>query len=289
MWWAGRILIGVLQPVPVEALSRLGAAGGRGFGRLHRPLHQAVCRQLERRLGVEPGVARALADAQFEHLGRTVAECSRLPELAAQGDARVELRPQDAARLRGLRDRHGGLIVAAGHLGNWELMAARLAQELQPAVVFARGPADPRWAAWWRGVRRRVGIETFDRGLPPWRWRRLRRQRPAVGFLVDQATDVEGEPVPFFGAPAFTPNAPVRLARRTGWPVVVATAERRADGRHRVHVDFLEPLPRDHLLATISVRLEDRIRARPDQWPWVHDRWRAPVDPAPRGDSPGGP
>jgi len=273
VWILGRGFAHAAAMLPRFVALAGGRAGGRVAGRLAVPLRQRAVVHLVERLGVGPNEARRIADAMFEHLGVMVAELARLPRLAALGDAYVALDPDAARRFRAACADRGGVIVAAGHVGNWELMAARLAREVTPAVAFGRAPADPRWAAWGQAVRRSVGVRTFDRGTSLWEWRQVRRRRPAVGFLVDQNTRVPSVELPFFGAPARTPTAPARLAQRTGWPVVVATAARRPGGGHRVQLDWLEGLAGIDLLRAINRRLEARIGEQPEGWVWFHDRW----------------
>jgi len=81
--------------------------------------------------------------------------------------------------------------------------------------------------------------------------------------------------VPFFGREAFTPVAAAAIALRTGAPVVVGSIRRLRGGGHEVTVEPCA-LPADPRAATalITGRLEERVRQRPSQWVWFHERWR---------------
>jgi KDO2-lipid IV(A) lauroyltransferase len=100
-----------------------------------------------------------------------------------------------------------------------------------------------------------------------------------VGILLDQnATRAEGVFVPFFGAPASTSKGLALLALRTGAPVVPIFLRREPGGRHCVDVGPALPPPPDHQIATYTAAfnrvLEAAIRRAPEQWLWMHDRWR---------------
>lgn len=282
-WVLGRALLAVAGALPDAGGRAIGRQLGAAFGRASPARTERAVATIRARLDVDTVEAKRIARAMWRELGQIGFEAAVAPRLAARGDAYVELSSADRQRLLALRDRAGGLIVASGHVGSWELMAARLASELSPALVFVRGPADPRWADWLNARRRALGLVTAERGGSAWPLRALRRAAdlglgdpPTVGFLVDQATRVPCVPVPFFGVPAPTPTAPARLHARTGWPVVVATAARRADGGHRVQIDPLDQVAAPELPSAINAALERRIRARSEAWIWFHDRWRDP-------------
>ena len=103
----------------------------------------------------------------------------------------------------------------------------------------------------------------------------------AVGILIDQDTKVAGHFVPFFGREAFTPRAAGDLAARLGCPMIFGCCVRVAPGLHRM---VLRPVtvPRtgdreaDSLALTAAATraIEEEIRKRPEQWVWMHERWR---------------
>jgi KDO2-lipid IV(A) lauroyltransferase len=101
-----------------------------------------------------------------------------------------------------------------------------------------------------------------------------------MAFLIDQDTKTAGDYVPFFGRPAFTPTTPAALALRTGSPVIFCWHHRRGK-RHQITVERLTyERSGDHqrdvlaLTAMLTARLESVIRAAPEQWVWMHRRWR---------------
>ena len=126
--------------------------------------------------------------------------------------------------------------------------------------------------------RRRFGTETLERGAPGAARRLLRvlRAGGALGMLIDQDTRVEGVWVPFFGRPAFTPVGAAKIALRQGAAVVPAFIERLADGTHLARIHPPLDLPADEVEATalMTQAIEEQIRRVPEQWVWMHRRWR---------------
>ena len=101
-----------------------------------------------------------------------------------------------------------------------------------------------------------------------------------MAFLIDQDTETAGVYVPFFGRSAFTPTTPAALALRTGAPVIFCWHHRRGKQHkitiERIHYSLTGNTERDVLALTVilTARLESVIRTVPEQWVWVHKRWR---------------
>jgi KDO2-lipid IV(A) lauroyltransferase len=135
----------------------------------------------------------------------------------------------------------------------------------------------------WMGVRARFGmgfVAVRDAALTI---HRLLRRGRAVAMVIDQHMPPgRGLVVPFFGRPASTTHAPALLAYTTRAPIVPVSVERLPGGRHRVRLDPPLVADRDRgreeevlrLTRTLNQWLEDRIRERPDQWLWIHRRWK---------------
>jgi KDO2-lipid IV(A) lauroyltransferase len=127
--------------------------------------------------------------------------------------------------------------------------------------------------------RRRSGVEliTKRQALPAMR-DALRRGR-VVGVLLDQnASRTEGVFVPFFGTPASTSRALAVLSLRTGAPVVPIFIRRADGGRHCVAADLPIPAPETgdvtDYTAAFNRSIEAAIRRAPEQWFWLHRRWK---------------
>ncbi len=183
----------------------------------------------------------------------------------------------DAALARGK-----GVVFISGHVGNWELLARRVALAGYPCQTIAKETTDPRTTALIEKFRASSKLKSIWRGQPGAARFMLRALRDGqiLGMLIDQDTDVQSVWVPFFGRPAKTPRAAADLALRTGAAVVVGFCQRAADGRYRVVMRELSTLGLDAvgLTAALSQQIEAAIREAPEQWVWMHRRWKSPPE-----------
>jgi KDO2-lipid IV(A) lauroyltransferase len=112
--------------------------------------------------------------------------------------------------------------------------------------------------------------------------RRLINEGKAFGVLVDQDTSVDGVFAHFLGRPAYSPSGPLRIALRYDIPTFVMFTARQPDNTHRVIISdrlvFEKSGDSDADLVRAVTRanaiLSDAILAYPEQWVWMHRRWR---------------
>jgi KDO2-lipid IV(A) lauroyltransferase len=180
-------------------------------------------------------------------------------------------------RVEALRAAGRGVLIVTGHCGNWELLAAAINCRGLGMRVVARALDEPELQELLVALRDRFGSRTIERGRPGAARELLRALREgALGMLIDQDTRVEGVWVPFFGRPAYTPVGAARIALKQDAAVVPSFIERLPDGRHLAR--FLPPLdlPDDETEATalMTAAIEAQIRRVPEQWVWMHRRWR---------------
>jgi KDO2-lipid IV(A) lauroyltransferase len=235
---------------------------------------------------------RRLLQANARHFGAMLAEVGWLlqasPEQVGdlceiQGREHID-RPLQAGT---------GVVLITGHCGNWELLNARLGVAGIPLTIAVRSIYDPRLDNVATTLRSRFGTDVVARGREA--GRRLASALIAnrvVGLLIDQdIRDIPGVFVDFFGHPARTPSGAASLALHRGCPVVPAFGHRRADGSHIVEVG--PPLPEPgpgstedrvrELTAAATAAIERQVRSHPEQWVWLHRRWRT-QPPTPGGD-----
>jgi Kdo2-lipid IVA lauroyltransferase/acyltransferase len=203
----------------------------------------------------------------------TLIEILWLPNLNAETCAQT-------TTIEGLENLHPGegMIGITGHCGNWEWIAHAIALRT-PVTVLHRERDEVEMNRFVTTLRTHVGITTIDRGSTAAGREMVRalRNGSILAFLIDQNIRAESIKVPFFGRPALTPIGPARLAVRMGVPITRMFIERR-DGM--LHIRILEPLvvsPDDDpvaLTARLTADIEAQIRRVPEQWVWMHDRWR---------------
>jgi len=197
-------------------------------------------------------------------------------------DELVEVHPS-IARLDEALALGRGAIVATAHIGDWELLAARLVRRGHAgAVVGLRRANDPS-SMWIEAARARHGVRTIPQSAPPRELLDVLARGGVLGILCDlDARRLDGMELPFLGHPARTLTAPAALARASRAPVVPVRCVRRASARYELlcdeplefAVDLGRDLARRRFLEALNATYASWIRADPEQWAWHQDRWK---------------
>ena len=238
-----------------------------------------------------------LAAAHYGHLWRLAGEFLRFRWLSPARKLAL-VRVENVEAFLAARVQGKGVLILTGHLGNWEVATlAGIANfpEMRGRFHFVRRAIKPMWLD--RLVTRRfneAGFGVFPkRGSLDAMLERLERG-DAIVFPFDQhARPPDGIEVDFFGHPAWTFKSLAIIALATGAPVLPAASWREPDGRHVLR--FEEPLApiecentgeaiRRNTRAYNKV-LEGLIVRHPEQWYWVHRRWKHVAKKAPRRGS----
>lgn len=267
---------------------RLELALGRALGRLALrvdPKRRRIAEEnLSRCLPDRPPEARRrLLEANYEHYGVLALELlhmfSPLPGHYRRYARRIAVL-EGFEHWKRASDKGKGLIFASCHLGNWEMMVAMGALHGIPLTMVTRH-LKPEWLHR-RVERARLSVAVKaayqPRTLPT--LMRALRNGESVGFVIDQyAPPPMGVPARFFGATVDTLGAVGPLAQRTGAAVVPVSTRRDEDGI--VHVVIEPELDLGEALAdqrrstqALADRVEAWIRACPEQWLWVHRRFK---------------
>lgn len=177
----------------------------------------------------------------------------------------------------------GGVVGLTGHLSNWELMGGYVARRLGGIAVLATVAYDENFNRAVVNWRRRLGVRTIYRTEPaavPLRWL---RDGNFLGILADQnIASLPSVTVDFLGRPARTPVGPALLARRARVPIIPMFVVRERDHTYRMVVE--RPVVPSGAKNVKQALAEDTeawskavarwVRRYPEQWVWVHDRWR---------------
>jgi KDO2-lipid IV(A) lauroyltransferase len=221
------------------------------------------------------------------HFGLMLAEVARLWR-AGPGYVEAVCEIEGLGHLQRALESGRGVMFVTAHCGNWELLSARMPMAGIPLITAVRELNDPRLNRLVTASRTRFGTEVVPRG--PAAGRQLARalgRNKVCGLLIDQdIRDVPGVFVPFFGRPAWTPSGAATLSIRMKCPIVAGFIHRRPDGSHKAEFD--PPLAEPNggtledqvqeLTAAATTAIERQIRAHPEQWVWMHRRWRRQPD-----------
>jgi len=227
----------------------------------------------------------------FQNLGRLLVEFTHFPQLNKANIAQFVVHDGLDNYLEGLK-RGRGVIFMTAHFGAWELSSFAHAVYGFPLKFIVRPIDNPRVEALISGYRTASGNVPIDRRSAGRDVLKALRQNEAVGILFDQnTTRSEGVFAEFFGIPAATTPAIALFALRTGAAVVPGFLIWDAElQKHRLRLDppvqliDTGDLDRDVLENTrlFNKILEGYIRKYPDQWLWIHRRWKT----RPEGDPP---
>ena len=233
--------------------------------------------------------ARILAGV-WDNLARTTMDYAFLQELVAEFDPDrpkgTRLEHHGMEHVIALRDSGKPGIVFGAHLGNWELAAAVGRKLGVPITALYRPPTNPYVA---REIeRRRAFVDQLvvsGRGAAFQVAAALQGGRH-IGVIIDQRL-AGGVELPFFGRPAMSNPIIGILARHFECPVHGARAVRLPGGRFHLEFTPAIDLPRDRkgrvdsdaTNRIVHGMVEDWVRQNPEQWLWVHDRWKKPDGP----------
>jgi KDO2-lipid IV(A) lauroyltransferase len=210
----------------------------------------------------------------FDGLTRTSIEYRYLRRFLSEPD-RIEVvgaEHLDAARAAGK-----GAVLATGHFGNWETIRVGLAQQGWPPALIYRAFNNPLFDEFSRGLMEVVEAPIFHKG------RRgslgmLRHVRDGGAALILTDQRFTGAPdVPFFGRPAQTSLGAAEIALNYGAALLPVRGERLGrSSRFRVVVEpalSVEGRTAEQVTGEINARLESWVRANPEQYFWMHNRW----------------
>jgi Kdo2-lipid IVA lauroyltransferase/acyltransferase len=222
----------------------------------------------------------------WENLGRTGTEYAQLDRifdsnhLGPVPGGRIQANGFD--ELLALRDSGKAAIIFSAHCGNWELLPIGATRHGLPVVVFYRPPNNPFAAELVARIRSRSVARLLPKGLLGTVAAANALERgETLGMLVDQHHGL-GMELPFFGRSARTAVTLAKLARRFRCPVHGAFVERLAGARFRLtllpplQIKWTEDAEEDicAVMTEVNRTIEDWVRAHPEQWLWLHRRWR---------------
>ncbi len=208
-------------------------------------------------------------------LTRSIVELMRYPLLDQEGSRIIEISGRE--HLEASLAAGQGAIIVSAHFGNWELMGATLAREFGRVSALVQTPSKDAFARLFIEYRAMVGGRTISNTGPQSIRAALRALRAGemLMLLVDQHGPAREATATFLGQRVWVPLGPFTLARRTGAAIVPARMVRGPGDRHRLILEpalDLDPDPQVNAQQIVD-RYQAWIRANPDHWLWVHNRW----------------
>jgi Kdo2-lipid IVA lauroyltransferase/acyltransferase len=223
----------------------------------------------------------------FENLGRVLGELSQIhkydrEKLAAMID--FELDDESKAVYARNKSEGRGVLVTTGHLGNWEILVLGFAALYEPMSYLARPLDNPKIDDMLTERRTRFGNNPINKTNSAMLAIKILREGGILGILSDvNAHPKEGVFVPFFGHQACTASGAAMLAIRANAMIYPTFCVWDALSKKYkiVHGSLLEPVitadRKQDIVATTALftaEIEKIVRAYPEQWMWIHKRWK---------------
>jgi len=220
---------------------------------------------------------REVAKEVYRHFGRIIADF-------VQTSQRTDQEVLDSMEVIGMEHLHeaearnNGIIAITGHFGSWERMAQWLHATGRHITVITRdanqGVLDERV----KQMRKGAGMDLLSRGSAARGALIALKRNKIVGILPDQNSDEIF--VPFFGKQTGYVRGPGILRQSTGSPMLTVYAFRTGPGKYRMEISpIVEPEPGydevEGIARALSKELEKAVRKAPEQWLWMHDRWKS--------------
>ena len=227
----------------------------------------------------------AIVDGVFHNLARSLAVFAKLPRHNAQNISEL-IRYEGLEYFEEAKRRGKGVLFATAHMGNWELSAYAHGIMTEPMNVVVRPLDNVAVDAFVEARRESKGNRIIAKKDAARQILKALKKNEAVGILIDQNVSLdEGEFIDFLGKPACAGTAFARLAAHTGAAVIPGFALWSAtEQRYILKFYPLVEITGDALEDTRRVHavIEQVIKDNPDQWLWLHRRWktRPPGEPS---------
>ena len=277
-FWLALVLLKTMEWAPLPISRAIGGGAARLLDLALPRLRRVGLRNLEMAFPEWDAVASArVIDGVFRSIGRVLTAFARFPRIRQENVAQW-IRYEGYEHFENALRRGRGVMFATAHLGNWELSAYAHALLTAPMHVLVRPLDNPRIDALVERRRalsgnRVISKRDFTRTI----FQALKKNQ-AVGILIDQnASPDTGVFVDFFGVPACAAAGFARIAARSGAAVIPGFAlwseeEARYILRFYPEVEITGDDAAD--TQRLQAVLEGVIRRHPDQWLWIHRRWK---------------
>jgi KDO2-lipid IV(A) lauroyltransferase len=277
-----RVIASAVRPASEAALARWGARLGTLARHILRKRDRLAMRNLAEAFPAKSDQERRhILDECWRHFGREALTAIRMQHVPPE-EILSYCRLVDEHLVEEAIARGNGVILLSAHYGAWEIAGLAAMSFIKNVHTVAR-PLDNEYLERdLANIRARTGAQVVDRKRAARPLLKVLSQKGVIVLLPDQAVQPrEGILVPFLGRPAWTTDAPAKLALRHDSTIVFGFCIPDESG-HRL--EFEEPIRIDQLgedeknADALTARINDvisrRIMARPELWLWMHDRWK---------------
>ncbi|MDM7921749.1 MAG: lysophospholipid acyltransferase family protein [Pyrinomonadaceae bacterium] len=283
-----RSVFGAFSLLPRKAAVSLGFGVGRLGFKVLGGLRKVALKNL--RLAypeMDEQERNRIACGTFENLGRILGEVSQFAKLKPESIREFvdfEFNDEISELYKKIKAERRGVLITTGHLGNWELLVTAFAILYEPISYLARPLDNPKIEQMTLDIRTRFGNKPINKTHSAMTAISKLRDGEILGILADvNAHPKEGVFVPFFGMPACTTSGAAMIAIRANALILPAFCvwDEVKKKYKFVHGPVLEPVNTGDRKADIvattaayTAEIEKIIREYPEQWTWIHKRWK---------------
>jgi lipopolysaccharide heptosyltransferase II len=271
----------IARLLPVRVLFGLGNFLGLGAWLFLPHYRRLAQRNLEIAFANEksPGELRRIARRNFQCLSANMLCNLKMISMPAEELARY-VEPENLDAVHEVLRAGRPVVLVLSHIGSWELAAQLVPHYLPYRIGSPYQSLRNRFIDRDVGRRRaRTGAELFDRSEGFHGAIELLRSGGLLGVFADQHAGDHGVWTPLFGRLASTSALPGLLAKRTGATVMAAAVHTVGPGRWRMIFTPRLDAPGDSVDAITwkaNATVEQQVRKSPEDWLWVHNRWKTP-------------
>ncbi|UCH65584.1 MAG: lysophospholipid acyltransferase family protein [Ignavibacterium sp.] len=225
---------------------------------------------------------RKIAFANYKSFAITLMEISCFPT-TTKNDIKKRIDCKNPELIIDRYKRNKGVILLSAHFGNWEYMATSMGVKLNiPLAVVVKKQRNPYVTEWMNRERTKWNNTVVPLGISIREVYQTLKAKQIVAMVADQRGPREGEKVTFFGRNLSVHTGPAALALKTGAPILYGISVRRKDYSYETifteiskenlsgsHEEKVKQLSQRHMSY-----LEDFVRKYPEQWLWMHKRWK---------------
>ena len=278
-----RLLLAVSRVLPRKTWLRISGALGALAYHFARETRMLTVRHLRMAFPEKSGSdIRHLAKRTFRMLGKNAGDILRSSKVKTLGQLEKFLKTEGLENYEAAHAKGKGVIFLTCHLGAFDLQITNMAMRGLNPNIIGTPLKDKRLNDLLWNYRNLHGAIPIERGKETFRMIKVLKSGGSVALLIDQDTKVKTVFVDFFGMPAATPVGATVLALKTGAAVVPTYIYLGDDQLQHMHI--LPEIPmtvtgdEDHDVAfntqVLTNFIEEQIRNHPDQWVWMHERWK---------------
>jgi KDO2-lipid IV(A) lauroyltransferase len=224
---------------------------------------------------------KKIARGAYQNFGMNVFEHLCVPMLTNADLCSIVTLADEEILVKALAKKRG-VIIVGGHFGNWEYASSALPANGYRCGVVVAQVSNPYIDRKVNEHREASGGEMIPKGAATRTVIKILRENGSIGMLMDQDENEDGIFVNFFGRPCSTAKGPAAIALKTGAAMIFFAPIRQPDGTIKV---IFEPVEIDYEAGTTEANIHDitqrstallehYTRLYPEQWFWMHRRWK---------------